>query len=157
MSSVADLKAAHNPKIHRFKELGTGLKVGRVIGDRVLVKTIIDETKLDEVEKKGLLYIPEGKKAEYTPLPSKGVVIAVGDGVPYVFWIWYVFYFLLFWLNSDVHRVLKEGDMILFGKYTGTDFRCEEQDFRIIPREETLCTLVDTDGSIVQVEVENPL
>ena len=120
------------PQSLRFKELGTGLRVGRVIGNRLLVKTVEDLTAMDQAQKSGL-YIPKAVKDANKPMPSKGVVVAVGEGA-----------------SPEWH----EGDMVLFGKYTGTDFACNEQDFRIVNADEVLCTLVDTDESVVAVPTE---
>ena len=119
------------PQSVRLKELGTGLRVGRVLGNRLLVKTVQDMTELDAVEKRGNLFIPDQIKKDNRPLPSKGIVVAVGE---------------------ECATNWAEGDMILFGKYTGTDFRCNEEDFRIVNADEVLCTLIDTDQSVVGVE-----
>jgi|HubBroStandDraft_1064217.scaffolds.fasta_scaffold00148_47 co-chaperonin GroES (HSP10) len=125
------------PQALRLKELGKGLRVGRVIGNRLLVKTITDSTELDEIEKRGSLVIPKHIKKDYTPLPSKGIVVAVGEDVVHY--------------NIKGEPNFQEGDMVLFGKYTGTDFRCNEEDLRILNAEEILCVLVDTDSSVVGV------
>lgn len=127
------------PSILRLKELGQGLRVGRVIGNRLLVRTVIDSTELDAIEKRGTLVIPKHLKDEYTPLPSKGVVVGIGEDVGYR-------------EGTLGERAFEEGDMVLFGKYTGTDFRCNEQNLRIINADEVLCVLIDTDQSVVGVE-----
>lgn len=117
------------PQMSRLKALGTGIKVGKVLGPRVLVKTVLPFTDADRVEKEGLIKVPDWVKKENTPLPTTGIVVAVGPDV----------------------QGLQEGDMILFGKFAGVDFVIEEQDMRIIHMNEVLCTLVDTEEVVTEV------
>src|SRR5262245_33594814 len=94
----------------RLKELGSGIKVGRVLGTRVLVKPVTPFTEMDRLEKEGLLYAPKHVKEELTPRPTTGVVVAVGQRV----------------------TLVSEGDMVMFSKFAGMDFLIEEEQLRIV-------------------------
>lgn len=120
-------------EIAKLKALGAGLKVGRVLGERVLVKTITPFTKADDLEKKGLLYVPETVKEANTPRPNCGVVIARGPEV----------------------ALLEDGEMVLFSKYGGTELTVDsEEGFRILDVSEILCTLEDTQGVVAPIVEE---
>jgi chaperonin GroES len=84
--------------------------------DRVLVR------RLEEKETaKGGIIIPDTAKEK----PQEGEVIAVGAGK----------------LNEKGARIpldVKPGDRILFGKYTGSEIRIEEQEYLILREEEIL-------------------
>lgn len=111
---------------------------------------------MDEVEKKGLVYIPQAVKKENTPMPTTGVVIATGrldcsfcGGE---------------WHGDDEKGAINiahdympaifEGDMVMFPKFSGSDFQIENEDLRIIEAKEILCTLVDTEEALMEVKGE---
>ena len=84
--------------------------------DRILVRRI------EEVgTTRGGLIIPDSAKDK----PQEGEVIAVGKGKA-----------------NDEGKVfpvsLKEGDRILFGKYSGTEIKLDGEDFLIMKEEEVL-------------------
>src|ERR1700690_2309059 len=84
--------------------------------DRILVRRI------EEVgTTRGGLIIPDSAKDK----PQEGEVIAVGKGKV-----------------NDEGKVfpvsLKEGDRILFGKYSGTEIKLDGEDFLIMKEEEVL-------------------
>jgi chaperonin GroES len=84
--------------------------------DRILVK------RLDEVEDvRGGIVIPETAKEK----PQEGEVIAVGDGKV-----------------SDsgqvVKMAVKAGDRILFGKYSGTEVKIEDEEYLFMREDEVL-------------------
>ena len=83
--------------------------------DRVLVR------RLEQKETaKGGIIIPDSAKEK----PQEGEVIAVGAGK-----------------LEKGHRVpldVKVGDRILFGKYTGSDIKIDDQEFLILREEEIL-------------------
>ena len=83
--------------------------------DRVLVR------KLEEKETaKGGIIIPDTAKEK----PHEGEVIAVGAGK-----------------MEKGHRIppdVKVGDRILFGKYTGSDIKIDDQEYLILREEEIL-------------------
>ena len=86
--------------------------------DRVLVR------RLEEKETaKGGIIIPDTAKEK----PHEGEVIAVGAGK-----------------MEKGHRIppdVKVGDRILFGKYTGSDIKIDDQEYLILREEEILAKL----------------
>ena len=91
----------------------------RPLHDRVLVKRIEE----DEVVKGGII-IPDTAKEK----PMEGEVIAVGSGK----------------VMDDGKRAsmdVKAGDRILFGKYSGTEIKIDEQDYIIMREDEILAVL----------------
>ena len=89
--------------------------------DRVLVK------RLDEASKtqSGLLFLPESAKEK----PAEGTVLAVGAGR----------------IKDDGSLVplqVKQGDRIVFGKYSGTEIKVEGED-RLILREDDILGVID--------------
>lgn len=129
-------KAAVVQKMNRLslKQVGDGLKIKRVYGNRLLIKTVTPITELDRYKAAGLS-IPN--EAEHTPRPSTGIVIQLGMGV----------------MHYGDHSI-QEGDMVLFSKYAGADFTIAEEDFRILDINEILCTLEPIDGPVVEVQVD---
>lgn len=121
------------PQVQRLKQLTDGLEVGQVMGDRVLVKLVTPFTEMDRVEKEGILYVPESAREENTPLPTTGIIVAIGRGVV---------------------DPLYEGDMVMFSKYAGSDVYFNEEAFRIMETREVLCTLqARAEGDIVVLPV----
>ena len=125
MDSQEHKQLITKPQVERLKALGSGLKVGRVLGDRVLVKTVAAWTDMDRVEKEGLLEIPKAVRDANTPKESSGVVIGVG---------------------SQLSQELAIGDMVMFSMHAGSEFSVGgEEGFRILDSKEILCTL-EQDG-----------
>ena len=99
----------------------TATKVGiRPLHDRVIVQ------RLEEGEQKiGGIIIPDTAKEK----PQQGKVIAVGKGKA-----------------KDDGKVIplevKEGDTILFGKYSGQEIKLEGEELLIMREEEILAVLV---------------
>jgi len=138
------------PQIQRLKQMTDGLEVGRVLGERVLVKLVTPYTDMTRVQKEGLLFIPETAEEANTPLPTTGIVVAVGRltchfcGGP--------------WhddqekgainIAHDYMGTIGEGDMLLFSKYAGTDVYLNEEAFRIMDVKEVLCTLVEREAGV---------
>jgi len=90
------------------------------LGDRVLVKRIEQE----ESQRNGI-FIPDVAKER----PQEGEVLAVGEGRRNT--------------TGDLIPVpLKEGDHVLFGKYSGTEIRLDDQEYLILREEEVLVKLV---------------
>jgi chaperonin GroES len=91
----------------------------RPLHDRVLVKR-----RDEEDEKHGSLIIPDSAKEK----PSQGTVVAVGAGK----------------IAEDGRTLplgLKEGDRILFGKFSGSEVRLEDEEFLIMKEEDVLGVL----------------
>ena len=88
----------------------------RPLGDRVLIKRVEEEEKT-----KGGIIIPDTAKEK----PQEGEVIAVGPGT-----------------RDDSGKVqpldLKEGDKILFGKWSGSEVKIDGQDLLIMKESDVL-------------------
>jgi chaperonin GroES len=91
----------------------------RPLHDRILVKRI------EEGEQKvGGIIIPDSAKEK----PQQGKVVAVGAGK----------------VKDDGKRIaldVKEGDTILFGKYSGQEIKLDGEEFLIMREEEVLAIL----------------
>ncbi len=81
-----------------------GLNV-KPLADRVLVEPAAAEEKTA-----GGIIIPDAAKEK----PRKGVVVAVGDG------------------KKDEPLVVKVGDNVLYGQYSGTDLKVDGVDYLIM-------------------------
>jgi chaperonin GroES len=88
----------------------------RPLHDRIVVKRIEEQETV-----KGGIIIPDTAKEK----PQEGQVIAVGQGK-----------------RSDDGKIVppdvKVGDRILFGKYSGSEIKLDEEEFLIIREEEIL-------------------
>lgn len=81
------------------------------LADRVLIEpTAAEETTL------GGIIIPDTSKEK----PMKGTVLAVGNG------------------TKDEDMVLKEGDVVLFGKYAGTEIEVEGSKYLMMRQSDVL-------------------
>jgi chaperonin GroES len=98
----------------------TSMKV-RPLNDRILVR------RLEETEQKvGGIIIPDTAKEK----PQQGKVIAVGTGK----------------VKDDGTRIpldVKEGDTILFGKYSGQEIKLDGEEFLIMREDEVLAVFAD--------------
>jgi len=92
----------------------------RPLGDRAIVKRLEAETKSS-----GGIIIPDNAAEK----PSKGKVIAVGPGKS---------------IKGGKHRPLaiKVGDEVLFGKYSGTEYK-EGKDEFVVLREEDIIGVIE--------------
>ena len=91
----------------------------RPLHDRILVTRIEEQ----EVGRGGLI-IPDTAKEK----PQEGTVVAVGNGK----------------LTDDGKRValdVQTGDRILFGKYTGSEVKIEDNEYVIMKEEDVLAIL----------------
>lgn len=84
------------------------------LADRVLIEPIPAE----EVTMAGII-IPDSAKEK----PLKGTVVAAGDG------------------TSDEKMVLKEGDVVLYGKYAGSEIEFEGTKYMIMRQSDVLAVL----------------
>ncbi len=92
----------------------------RPLNDRVLVKRLEEESMTS-----GGLYIPDSAKEK----PTRGKIIAVGSGRT----------------NDDGVRKpldVKADDLILFGKYAGTEIKIDGEEL-IIMREEDILAVIE--------------
>ncbi|TDJ69296.1 MAG: co-chaperone GroES [Proteobacteria bacterium] len=92
----------------------------RPLHDRVLVK----RTEEDSTSAGGIV-IPDSASEK----PSKGEIIAVGNGKI---------------LDSGEVRALdlKVGDRVLFGKYSGTEVKVDEDEY-LVMREDDIMAIID--------------
>jgi len=92
----------------------------RPLQDRILVQRVEEETKT-----KGGIIIPDTAKEK----PAEGKIVAVGNGK----------------VGDDGKRIpleLKDGDRILFGKYSGTEVKIEGEEY-LIMREDDVLGVID--------------
>ena len=91
----------------------------RPLHDRILVRR--EEEK--EVKKGGII-IPDSAKEK----PQQAKVIAVGNGK----------------VTEDGKKIpldVKAGDRILFGKYSGSEVKLDDEEYLILREEDVLCIL----------------
>jgi chaperonin GroES len=92
----------------------------RPLYDRIVVKRIEDDTE----KTAGGLFIPDSAKEK----PQQGEVVAVGQGKR----------------NEDGKLIpldVKAGDRILFGKYSGSDIKLDNNEYLIMREDEVLGVL----------------
>lgn len=92
----------------------------RPLQDRILVKRVEEETKT-----KGGIIIPDTAKEK----PAEGKIVAVGNGKT----------------GDDGKRIplsVKEGDRVLFGKYSGTEVKVEGEEY-VIMREDDILGIIE--------------
>jgi chaperonin GroES len=91
----------------------------RPLHDRILIKRIEEKETV-----KGGIIIPDSAKEK----PQEGEVIAVGHGK-----------------KTEEGKIIpldvKAGDRILFGKYSGTEIKIDDQEYLILREEEVLGVL----------------
>ena len=88
----------------------------RPLHDRILVQRVKEEEKT-----KGGIFIPDTAKEK----PIEGKVIAAGNGK----------------LSEEGNRMaleVKKGDRILFGKFSGTEVRIEDEEYLIMREDDVL-------------------
>jgi chaperonin GroES len=92
----------------------------RPLHDRILLK------RLDEGEvKHGSIIVPDTAKEK----PQEGKVIAVGNGK----------------VNEDGKKIpldVKAGDRVLFGKYSGSEIKLDDEEYLIL-REDDILGILD--------------
>jgi chaperonin GroES len=93
----------------------------RPLGDRVVVRP----SEREETTKSGIV-IPDTAKEK----PQRGTVIAVGDGRR----------------DDDGNRIAMDvtvGNEVLFAKYSGTEFKLDEEDLLILSEKDILAIVAD--------------
>lgn len=92
----------------------------RPLQDRIIVKRVEEETKTA-----GGLFIPETAKEK----PQRGQVVAAGNGK-----------------KTEDGKILpldvKVGDVVLFGKYAGTEIKVDGEEF-LMMREDDILAVVE--------------
>ena len=90
------------------------------LGDRIIIKPLEPETK-----SKGGIVLPDNVKEK----PQEGKVVAVGKGKVLD--------------NGTVQKPeVKEGDTVLYGKYSGTEVTTKDGEEYLIVREEDILAIV---------------
>jgi chaperonin GroES len=88
----------------------------RPLGDRVLIRRVEEEQKT-----KGGIIIPDTAKEK----PQEGEVIAVGPGI-----------------RDDAGKIhaldLKAGDRVLFGKWSGSEIKLDDEDLLVMKESDVL-------------------
>ena len=88
----------------------------RPLHDRILIKRVEEEE-----SRRGSIIIPDSAKEK----PQEGKVIAVGGGK----------------LLENGQRValdVKSGDRVLFGKYSGSEVKIDDEEYLILKEEDVL-------------------
>jgi chaperonin GroES len=88
----------------------------RPLHDRILVRRVEPTEQI-----KGGLVIPDTAKEK----PQEGVVVAVGNGK-------------LLENGTRLDMTVRQGDHILFGKYSGTEVKLEGEEFLILREDDVL-------------------
>jgi chaperonin GroES len=91
----------------------------RPLHDRLLVKRVEEKETV-----KGGIIIPDTAKEK----PQEGEVIAVGNGK-------------ILDNGTKVPLDVKAGDKILFGKYSGTDIKIDNEEYLILREDEVLAVI----------------
>jgi chaperonin GroES len=86
----------------------------KVIDERLLVQ--VEEP--EEAKTAGGIYIPDTAKEK----PQKGKVVAVGT-------------------DEDLQKVIKVGDRVVFGKYTGDEIEYDGKKYLVIQRADVLAII----------------
>ena len=86
----------------------------KVIDEKVLVE--VDES--EEQKTAGGIYIPDTAKEK----PQRGKIVAVGT-------------------NEDLKKVIKVGDRIVFGKYTGDEIELDGKKYLVVQRSDILAII----------------
>jgi chaperonin GroES len=91
----------------------------RPLHDRILIKRLEEQE-----QKKGGIIIPDTAKEK----PQEGKVIAVGNGK----------------VNDEGKKIpldVKAGDKILFGKYSGSEVKIDDDEYLIMREEDVLAII----------------
>lgn len=90
------------------------LKKIKPLADRVLIEPTEAEAKTS-----GGIFIPDSAQEK----PQKGKVIAIGPG------------------TKDVKMEVKVGDLVLYGKYSGTEINVDNKDYLIMGQSDIIAIL----------------
>ena len=94
----------------------------RPLYDRIMVKRIEEKESL-----KGGIVIPDTAKEK----PQEGLVVAVGNGK-------------ILENGTKISLDVKEGDRVLFGKYSGTEIKVEGEEYLIVREDDVLGILAES-------------
>jgi chaperonin GroES len=88
----------------------------RPLNDRVLVKRIEEEEQV-----RGGIVVPDTAKEK----PQEGEVVAVGDGK-------------VLESGEQLKMAIKKGDRVLFGKYSGTEVKLDDEEYLMMREDDVL-------------------
>jgi len=89
------------------------------LGDRIVIKVIEDTEQTS-----GGIFIPDSAKEK----PQKGEVVAIGSGKTMD--------------NGEKEPMeVKVGDIVLFAKYSGTDVKMDDTEYKIISAKDALAII----------------
>ncbi len=91
----------------------------RPLGDRIVVRRLEEETKTA-----GGIYIPDSA----TEKPSEGKVVAVGNG-------------RISNKGNPIAMEVKNGDKVIFGKYSGSEVKVGDETLLIMREEDVLAVV----------------
>ena len=94
----------------------------RPLHDRILLKRIEEKESI-----KGGIIIPDTAKEK----PQEGLVVAAGNGK-------------ILENGTKVSLEVKEGDRVLFGKYSGTEIKVDGEEYLIIREDDVLGILTES-------------
>ena len=94
----------------------------RPLHDRILLKRIEEKESI-----KGGIVIPDTAKEK----PQEGLVVAVGNGK-------------ILENGTKLSLEVKEGDRVLFGKYSGSEIKVDGEEYLIIREDEVLGILAES-------------
>jgi chaperonin GroES len=89
------------------------------LGDRAVVRPVEEGEQV-----KGGIIIPDTAKEK----PSRGEIVAVGDGKTDD-------------SGKKIALSVKLGDLVLYGKYAGTEVRLDDEDYLIMPESDILAII----------------
>lgn len=130
-------KVLTKPQVERLKALGPGLKIDKIVGNRVMVYPIVPYTEMDRLESEGSLVIPEHLREQYTPEASTGIIIGVGNGVS----------------ESD-REYLSEGTMVMYHHMAGEKYTVDKNNVVVLDVREIRCTLLDTEDVVTPIKLK---
>jgi chaperonin GroES len=93
----------------------------RPLHDRILLKRIEEKESI-----KGGIIIPDTAKEK----PQEGLVVAVGNGK-------------ILENGTKISLEVKEGDHVLFGKYSGTEIKVDGEEYLIVREDDVLGILTE--------------
>jgi chaperonin GroES len=88
------------------------------LGDRVVLKQL----EAEETTKSGIVLPGQSKEK-----PQQAEVVAVGPGGVVD--------------GKEIKMEVKEGDLVIYSKYSGTDVKIDEEEFIIVKQNDILATL----------------
>ena len=97
----------------------------RPLHDRILLKRIEEKESI-----KGGIIIPDTAKGK----PQEGLVVAVGNGK-------------ILENGTKISLEVKDGDHVLFGKYSGTEIKVDGEEYLIVREDDVLGILTESPKS----------